>query len=212
MRLYLSSYGLGNKPERLTLLVGKNRRALVSCNAMDFLPKAERIPTYSSTAKTLNEIGFHTTELDLRDYFQKERELEKALQNTDLIWVRGGNAFVLRRAMKQSGFEKCIRTLLNRDACVYGGFSAGVVVMGKTLRGIELVDDPTVVPQRYDPSIIWDGLGVIDFSIAPHFQSEHPESESINRVVEYFERHQILYKALRDGEVVVVQGDHIEVL
>lgn len=50
-------------------------------------------------------------------------------------------------------------------------------MLAHTLRGIELVDDPSKVYEVYGTSITWEGLGLIDYSIAPHYRSNHPESE-----------------------------------
>ena len=113
------------------------------------------------------------------------------------------NAFVLRRAMKQSGFDDVITGMLERDEIVYGGFSAGAVVATPTLRGIELMDDPAAVPAGYDPEVVWDGLGLIDYSIVPHFRSPHVESAAAERAVRHMMGRGMRYRALRDGEVIV---------
>ena len=49
----------------------------------------------------------------------------------------------------------------------------------------------------------WEGLGLLEYSIAPHYRSDHPESEAIETVVAYFEQHGIPYRALRDGEAII---------
>jgi dipeptidase E len=102
--------------------------------------------------------------------------------------------------MRQSGFD-----LIQDGALVYGGFSAGAVVATPTLKGIELVDDPHEIPDGYEPEVIWEGLGLYDAAIAPHYKSDHPESAAIDRVVAYFERNNLPYKPLHDGEAIVVK-------
>lgn len=124
----------------------------------------------------------------------------------DLLWVRGGNAFILRRAFRQSGADEIIKKLLANDSIVYGGYSGGALMLTPSLHGIELVDDPNVVPDQYEPTVIWDGLGIIPHSIAPHYKSNHPESAAIDKSVEYFIDHHIPFIALRDGETIVVDG------
>ena len=111
---------------------------------------------------------------------------------------------MLRRAMAQSGLDHFLAEYGNRDGLVYAGYSAGVCVLAPTLRGIDLVDDPHEVPEGYQNEVIWDGLSLIDYCIAPHYKSDHPESERIDRAVEYYIDNKILFKALRDGEVMVV--------
>ncbi len=114
--------------------------------------------------------------------------------------------------MKASGFDDAIRDLLASDAVVYGGYSAGIVVLTPSLRGIDLVDDPHAVPAGYDDAIIWEGLGLLPCAIAPHYRSDHPESAAIERVVQYYLDHDVPFKTLRDGEVIVVNGRQEEML
>ena len=52
-----------------------------------------------------------------------------------LIWVNGGNVFLLRRAMQQSGLDNVIIERKSDDGFVYSGYSAGACVVGPTLRG-----------------------------------------------------------------------------
>jgi dipeptidase E len=108
--------------------------------------------------------------------------------------------------MKASGFDDVIRELLERDAIVYGGYSAGPAMLTPSLHGIELVDDPYAVPPGYDPAPLWDCLGILPYALAPHYRSPHPESAAIEQTVQYFIDHHMLFKALRDGEAVVVNG------
>jgi len=116
----------------------------------------------------------------------------------------GGNVFLLRRAMEQSSFDKLIIDMLKDNSIVYGGFSAGSCVTGKTLHGIELVDNPNDVTEGYNSEIIWDGLGLIDFSIVPHYKSDHKESTEVEKVVDYYNAHNMPYKTLSDGDAIVI--------
>lgn len=203
MRLYLSSYDIGNQPQKLVELAGSGKRAAVIFNALDHRLES-RDKWLASQIQGLNKLGFTAEELDLREYFGKPDELRKFLNDKDLVWVTGGNTFVLRRAMLKSGFDNLIVELLKKDAIAYGGFSAGVVILSASLRGLDIVDDPNDVPAGYDKDILWDGLGLIDFSVAVHYKSDHPESYLIDQVIEYYKNNIIAYKTLRDGEVIVI--------
>lgn len=92
------------------------------------------------------------------------------------------------------------REEVHDPAFVYAGYSAGSCVMGTTLRGIDLVDDPTVVPAGYSDPPVWDGLSFVPFAIAPHYGSPHPESGLMKNVIDYFINNRIPFIALRDGE------------
>jgi dipeptidase E len=143
----------------------------------------------------------------LRDYFNNSQELATKLSDYDLVWVVGGNSFLLLRAMKQSGFDRLIVPLVENDSIVYSGFSAGAVVATPSLHGIELVDDKDAVPERYDKEVVWTGLHLVGKSIAPHYKSNHPESEAVNKVVEYFLENSMDYWTLTDGQALVVQDE-----
>lgn len=206
MRLYLSSYRIGDRAGSLLALLGSGKRAAIVSNALDNISSTARSiyrdEVYDPHME-LASLGLVTEELDLRRYFGEAEALREKLGEFDLVWVMGGNAFVLRRAMKQSGFDDVITGMLERDEIVYGGFSAGAVVATPTLRGIELMDDPAEVPAGYDPEVVWDGLGLIDHSIVPHFRSPHPESAAAERAVRHMMSRGMRYRALRDGEVIV---------
>lgn len=206
MRLYLSSYRLGTATDRLIDLVGENRRAVVICNATDHRDAAEQEQRLAWECDALRSIGLEPEGLDLREHFGWPNALRDALKEVGLVWVRGGNTFTLRRAMVASGFDPLIKELLEDDALVYGGFSAGAVAATPTLRGIHLIDKPEQIPPGYSERIEWDALGLVDFSIAPHFRSPHPESPGVEATVAYFEQHAMPYRALRDGEAIVVDG------
>lgn len=204
MRLYLSSYRLGDKPEQLVGLLGTNKKVAVISNALDFSTDQERLAKgLQREFDELSAIGLKAEEVDLRTYFGKREALEAKLKEYGLIWVRGGNSFILRRAMRQSGLDEILRKLALGDDIVYAGYSAGVSVVGPTLKGVEIVDDPTIVPEGYEVEVIWDGVGLVDFSFAPHYQSNHPESEAIGKVVEFYKKNGMSFRGLKDGEVII---------
>ncbi len=207
MRLYLSSFRNGNQPsELLRLLSGKKRTALIA-NAIDADDEMTRSQKVQEETVRLESLGLEVTEVDLRQYFGQSEELESELVKYDLLWVRGGNTFVLRRAFGQSGADKIIRQMLAEDTVVYGGYSAGIDMLVPNLCGVELVDDPYIVPSGYDESIIWDSLGSLSYCVAPHYKSDHPESTAVDTLVMYMIDNHMPFIALRDGEAIVVDGD-----
>ena len=181
-------------------------------NAADIYGNGKR-PTYlANEIEKMKAIGLTAEELDLRDYFDDNEALKAKLESYGLVWVMGGNSFTLRQAMKMSGFDQVIKDLVINETLVYGGFSAGSCVATRTLKGIELVDNPVQMPDDYNQETIWEGLGLVDFSIAPHYRSEHPESQEIEKVVQFFEEKSMPYKALHDGEVLVINGADVRLV
>lgn len=206
MRLYLSSFRLGNRAEELVALLRGGKRAGVILNAADHKDSEGRAASRDQEFNDLSSLGLEPTELDLRTFFGQPEELREALNSLDMVWVRGGNSFNLRRSLRQSSADEILTELLRRDALVYAGYSAGVAVLTPTLRGIELVDDPHGPAAGQDAEIIWDGLGLVPYSIAPHFESDHPESSAVERLVQYFVENQMPFRAISDGQAIVVDG------
>jgi len=209
MRLYLSSYLWGNNPEKIVDLIGNGKKhAAIITNSADQFPDEGIIERTEQDQDFLKSMGITSERLDLRNYFgDKKAALPNKLNEFGFIWVRGANVFILRRAMKQSGFDELLIELLKNDKIAYGGFSAGACVLGSTLRGLELVDDCVIAPEGYMKETIWDGLGILPYAVAPHFKSDHPETHLIDKAVEYFFDNNIPYKALHDGEVIFVDGE-----
>ena len=206
MKLYLSSYRLGDETDKLVSMVPENKKAAVIFNALDFSCDLERKQsTINREINDLVELGLEPEEFDLRSYFGNPEPLKEQLSRFGLIWVIGGNTFVLRRAMNQSGFDQFLIENRNNDAWVYAGYSAGACVLAPTLRGIDLVDNPQIIPKGYQENIIWEGLSLINYCIATHYKSDHYESELVNKTVKYFLENKILFKALRDGEVIIIE-------
>lgn len=190
-------------------------KALVIANACDLLPEPDRKFRVERERAELESLGFLTEELDLRRHLPgggDEAGLRSLLSAASLVWSRGGNAFVLLRAMRQSGFVAPLLDALASDALAYGGYSGGIAVLAPTLRGIEIVNDPLAVPPGLDPETPWEGLGLIPFNVAPHYKSPHPASPGIDEVVRYFEDHAMPYKTLRDGEAWIRSGEREELL
>jgi dipeptidase E len=214
MRLYLSSHRLGDSVPELLAMAEPRARCAVISNALDFIPDADRLSyarTVHDPVADFRDLGFDAFDLDLREAFGAPERLAARLEDVGLVWATGGNAFLLRRAMRQSGFDTLITGLMAADRLVYGGWSAGAVVAGPHLRGIEMMDDPDVLAAGYDPAPCWEGLGLFATSIVPHYQSDHPEAEAAERAVASLEAQGLSHVALRDGEAIVVNGDELSV-
>src|SRR5690606_33351042 len=142
VRLYLSSFRNGNRPEGLISLLAGGRRTGVIFNAADLKSASDRKADLEEEFHRLQTIGLDPEAIDLKELFGREDGLEEHLRSFSLIWARGGNTFVLRRALHLSGADRILTALLEEDAIVYGGHSAGACVLAPSLQGLEIVDDP----------------------------------------------------------------------
>jgi dipeptidase E len=187
-----------------------HRPVAVIANSIDGAPDDVRREGVDCELLALSELGLHAEVLDLRDYFDApdSSSIAAALRRYEVCWLRGGNAFTLRYALARSRADEVLPMLLAEDAIVYGGYSAGPCCLAPSLRGLELCDDPGEVQQLYGEPAIWDGLGVIDEAFVPHLDTPgHPETELVAKVAELYERTGVSHVRLRDGQVLVINGE-----
>ena len=207
MKLYLSSYRFGDNPQLLAELVEINKKVAIIPNALDVYPNGERKDASLQKERNgLTQIGLQPEILDLRNYFGKPEELNLKMSEYGAVWVLGGNTFILRKAFKESGLDQWLIKQKDNHELVYAGYSAGVCVLSPTLKGLEMVDDPNSPATGYNSEIVWDGLSIIDFAFAPHFESPgHPETDAVSKEVEHYQKTGVKYKALHDGEVIIIK-------
>lgn len=199
--IYLSSYRVGDNADALRTYGG---RAGIIMNALDVYGDT-RMRNWNREASDLERLGYSSEEVDLRAYFDDPDGLVHRLERLDLVWVVGGNSFVLARAMALSRFGHALRPALKRGL-VYAGYSAGACVAGPDLRGIELIDDPDALPDGYRQETQAWTLQLIPFRIVPHVDSDHPESADAARVMDLLDRLGLPYKPLRDGDAIVLEA------
>ena len=207
MKFYLSSFKLGNKKNELVRLMPKNKKFGYIPNACDYtngdLDKKKRVNF--SDIEDLKKLNLEVEILDLQDYFGEIDDLRSKIKGLGGIFVRGGNTFILRQAMRLSGFDKIFEELKKRDDFLYSGYSAGICVLAPDLKALQIVDDPTDKPYKQLQETIWEGLDFLKYIILPHYKSDHPESLDIDKEVDYCEKNNIPYKTLRDGEVIFIE-------
>jgi dipeptidase E len=205
MQFYLSSIGLGRETHKLKEMLPENRLTAYIPNAIDYSSDvSRRTESNNHDMNDLRSVGFDPEILDLRDYFGKTDSLESALENFGVIWVRGGNVFVLRQAMQLSSFD-VISKKLKKRAILYGGYSAGVCVLSPTIHGLEFMDDVSQRPYCDDIETVWEGLGLIDFSVIPHYPSNPLETDSAKPIIEYFEDNKVPFRIMSEGDVIIIR-------
>lgn len=113
----------------------------------------------------------------------------------------GGNVFVLRQAMKYSGFDEFLYQKSLDNDFLYIGYSAGSCVLCENLKIFDRVDEPIKFYGKNE--ILYNGLNFIDYIFIPHYESDY---HKVNLIQEVFEKCKIenkKFKAVRDGEVIV---------
>ncbi len=210
MRLYLSSFRTGDRSDELVRLAGAGARVAVVANACDGAPPDVRAEAVAGEHERLGALGLSTEDIDLRDFFDGRGDLASVLASCDVLWVRGGNVFTLRHAMHASRLDGLVVAGLRADGFVYAGYSAGPCVLSPSLRGLEVCDSPEEVTALYGVGARYDGLGVLDRVFVPHVDSpDHPESAVLDEVARRYAADGTPHVTLRDGEVLVVDGETV---
>ncbi len=194
---------------------GYGARMAVIANALDYIPFEDRLAHAQTKFDPMiyfADAGFDPSIIDLRYYSGRASDLKRVLARFQTVWALGGNAFLLRRAMRESGFDTIIHSLLD-EGLVYSGWSAGACVAGKSLQPIALMDEPAQLAPGYpETQPILDGLGLVPYAVIPHYQSVHPETEAAGLATEWAKANGFDYITLRDGEVIVSEGGEINVI
>ena len=202
MKLYLSSYKLGNKIDELKSWIKEHGNKIVLIpNSRDIYEDSERLRNGILNDKMmLEEIGFDVDIISLKDYFNNQEKLFEDFNKYNAFFVIGGNTFALRKAMQLSGFDGYLINQVDNDNFLYAGYSAGICVLSPNMKGLELVDEP--LNPYNDESVIYDGIGILDYVIVPHYKSDHPESHLVDEVVDYMNENGVKYVTLSDGDVL----------
>jgi len=199
MKLYLSSYRIPT-PDDLAQLLGRPLEQVMVAlipNAKDcYIDKARNFKI-GDLISYMQGLGLKVEVVDLRDY-DKSESLKEKLANYDLVWAMGGNTYMLRYEMSRSGFDDAIKKLLE-DGAVYGGDSAGALVAGASIAGIESADEPEFAEQ-----IIEDGLGLVPFAILPHV--DNPEFADVLPVFRNVHQDKNEVIELKDSQAVIFDG------
>lgn len=188
MRIYLSAYRLG---PRATALRRTGGRALIVMNALD--QYEDRLLSWDREATDLAQLGYLSEELDLRDYWTgSEQPLIDRLGAADLLWVVGGNAFVLARAATEARLRGALSRSPHLD---YAGYSAGACITSIDLLGIDQMDDASMLPRGYRAEMRPETLNLTGSRLVPHAGS--PEAAA---AVACLRARDLKFAELADGE------------
>lgn len=116
--------------------------------------------------ESLVNVGFEVQEFSLTN--KTKEEVREMLDNTNVVFVSGGNTFYLLQEMRKSGFTELIAEYIKKGI-IYIGSSAGSVVAGPDISLVKDLDDAKAAPELTD----YAGLNLIDIVVLPHWGSDH---------------------------------------
>jgi len=145
------------------------------------------------------------TRLAAMDYFVESAHttdsLQKAIEQTDAIFIGGGNTFRLLKALQDLELLEPSR-LKVKSGAPYIGSSAGSNVAGPTIKTTK--DMPIVQPRSFD------SLRLVPFQISPHYldpdqNSTHMGETQEERILQFLEENKTPVVGIREGAWLLIE-------
>ncbi len=125
-------------------------------------------------------LGANVSELRLMKNPPSESEIRKILDNTDIIYVGGGDTLIMMNCWRRVGFDKLLREYGERGV-VLSGLSAGAICWFDHYDNEEYIQNDAGQTQ-WEKLDFLPGLGFIKGFCVPHYDNK-PDSEK-----KYFDR------------------------
>jgi dipeptidase E len=127
---------------------------------------------------------------------------QNAIEQTDAIFIGGGNTFRLLKALQDLELLEPVRRKV-KTGTPYIGSSAGSNVAGPTIKTTK--DMPIVQPRSFD------SLGLIPFQISPHYLDADPNSTHMGetqeeRILQFLEENETPVVGIREGAWMLIEN------
>jgi dipeptidase E len=142
--------------------------------------------------KEMIEKDIYFEKFDIKD--KTEKEIREFFADKNVIEIPGGNLFYLLKTIRESGFDKILKNLLDNGLC-YVGCSAGSYIMCPTVE----VGAWKTSRNKYGVTD-FTALGYVPFLIKCHYTDEQKE-----KITEKISTLQYPIKILRDNQAVLVE-------
>lgn len=157
-------------------------------------------PWIDNAKKKMKQLGFDIILYTITN--KTENEIEKALEDIDILYVAGGNSAYLLYQSQRNNFAKVLKKFIENGG-IYIGQSAGSIIAGPSIY-------PLYKPENnewFEKLSNYDGYNLVDFVTVPHFGREDKKKDFFDYKFEnlYSDKYKIIL--LTDRQYVRIQED-----
>jgi len=209
MKLLLTSAGIRNQ----TILKALDELASKPLDQLKvaFIPTAANLESGNKNwlIDDLRRLSFlKFKEIDIVDISALPRKVwQKRLENSDVLFVEGGNTYHLMYWFNQSGLSKILPELLKTR--VYIGVSAGTIIVTPSLINADFEAKPL---KEINEEIFHDGLNLVDFMVEPHLNSVYFPDSTLDNLQKRSQKYPYSIYGIDDQTAIKIDGDKIEVI
>ncbi len=163
-------------PESFSMLLKKYVKSgmsfvFVASEFKNFHEKTDRYCEYF--LKMFSDCGIVFSEVKVVDSRLTKDMAQKVIAESDVVWLAGGDTLTQYQYFEEYGLVSCLR----KHQGVVIGMSAGSINMLKTAI--------CAVASGHDQLSIYEALGIVDFSVIPHFNKNNISDELITISKDY---------------------------
>lgn len=197
--LLLTSAGMNVKEEILKILPKPANEIKVAY--IITASKSEEDTSYvDKDRKIMIDVGFSIEEIDIRG--KDEKELREMLKNKDIVYVQGGNTFYLLKYVKESGFDKVIKELIQKGL-IYIGVSAGSYIACPTIEAALWKDQDKNIVGLEDLT----AFNLVPFLLIVHYIPKYKEV-----IKKGISNSKYPVRILTDDQAILVRDNKVELV
>jgi dipeptidase E len=204
MQLFLLSVLQGCLPYILENLPQKAEKLKLA-----FIPNAgdpyENPDFVTKDREDLTKAGFQMLETDLAKL--STDQVKQNLEQSDLIYGAGGNAFYLLYLLQKHQLVAHIQDLVQTQNKIYIGGSAGSIIACPNIEYVKFVDDPKKAPELPNHQ----GLNLCSQAILPHWGTERYK-ERFLKAVDYLFAAKQSFLPLTDTQLLHIHGSNQQII
>lgn len=155
----------------------------------------------------INGMGFDSSKIEQFDLMLRD---PVQLTEFNIIYILGGNPFLLLEEVKKSGADKVLKELAYQDNILMG-YSAGSLLFGPSLALFDYAD-PILGFNEIGLEEL-ECLGLYDFHIFPHYTDfTNQEPELISKIDEFERQSDLPTYRINDNQGIIYQQGGIEII